>query len=164
PTLATACTAVDCGETGVYMNAIETDPGVDPTKEPTVPAFVWYTGACAVQCDPGNAPAAPVYKWFVPLQPALQLGLDFELTNKGTITWPIGSSLPLSGATLSGQIIHYGPPKPTSDRNGINAGLTPSGNATVIARIEGGAAVDVPAQGTAVLTGTVIPLPGGDYI
>lgn len=164
PTLDTACQAVECGVSQVYMNAIETDPAItDPTKEPTVPSFLWYSGTCLAQCDPGFETAAPMYKWFVPLQPALQVGVDLDMHGQGDIKWPIGSTLPLTGAKLSGQLVRYGPARPGDNRGNGNS-LTPSGNATVIARIDPKDPVDVAAQGTAVLEGTITPLPGGDYI
>lgn len=75
-----------------YWNTLEEDPRDD--RADAAPTFVGLTEGAE------NA----TYRWSVPLQPALALGLDFDLAGTGHLSIPIRAALPLPGATFAAAV------------------------------------------------------------
>ena len=97
------------GGTGGYltMNTLDEDPA--DTRKPSL-------GRSQVAgLSTGVAPEAlgvARYQWSACLEPGLDLGLDFDLATQGSIEVPISATRPLSGATLTGRLLHVGPGEP----------------------------------------------------
>lgn len=100
PPPATGNAAVDgemSGPPTLSMNALADDP-LDSRAD--VPGR---------SCGTGLVPPLVHYCWQIPLRPHLELGLDFDLLRKGTISLPVRTALPLPGATLEGSLRYIAP-------------------------------------------------------
>ncbi len=131
---------------GVFMN---THPEVANDAAVAVEG-----SACDTRLLDGAA-VSTSYCWWIPLQPGLELGLDFDLDRTGEISVPIGSQLAAPGTTLSGKLVHWGPSDESEGGDRTE---------TVVADLVGTDAVDLAAGGEALLTGIIVPAAGGDYV
>ncbi|MES2155002.1 MAG: hypothetical protein V4510_07690 [bacterium] len=163
------------GDTGlegyVYMNAL--DPEHEPNDKKTlIPATLDCEETAATNtCGGANLAVTDLpkvhYAWDVPLEPALDMGLDFDTKGNGMLGGPaeisvhIKNALPMNGAVFSGKLVYYGaPPK----GQGVNID-SPSANATVVATLEATTPVDVSAQNPDKEFKTVVHArPGGEFI
>ncbi|MHB8633152.1 MAG: COG1470 family protein [Thermoplasmatota archaeon] len=167
PNVQTVCTTVECGIYYVYMNAIQDDPAIpDATKEPQVPAQLASSGACGpgvgISCDTGTGQAT--YQWSIDLQPALQMGIAFDLSQKGSVEFPISTTLPMKGAVLSGALVHYDPPDKNASNPNNFFGQQPLGRVTILAHVDPTAPQDIQAQTSSLILNTsVTPNPAASY-
>jgi hypothetical protein len=76
-----------------YMNTLAEDPD--------------DTGLDAAARSITSDPPGTTYTWSIPLSPALQMGMDFDLGGLGHLALPIGSPLPLVDASVSATL-HLG--------------------------------------------------------
>jgi hypothetical protein len=53
--------------------------------------------------------ASTRFTWSVCMDPALRLGLDFDLSREGTLTLPVSTTRPLDGAKVEGRLLLLGP-------------------------------------------------------
>jgi hypothetical protein len=112
-------------------------------------------------------PPQAIYRWNVPLSPALEMGLDFDLARHGNFTVPIKTTLPMLGTVLSGHITYYGPDNQTGQPGGgppVFGGRSRV-RATVLADLVPGTPTDIGAnsEGTFLAT-TIVPRQDADYI
>jgi MYXO-CTERM domain-containing protein len=132
---------------GLYMNAAEKDPN---------DAEIEVRGdTCGFNVNP-----APVqtYCWFIPLSPALEMGLDFDLGATGKVSVPVKTLLPMPGTVLDGYVAHL------SGRTRTGPGPSRVVE-TIVADILPAPAVDLSANtGGNVLTAVVQPRAAGDYL
>lgn len=56
-----------------------------------------------------NDTVGSTYCWSLPLSPALEMGLDFDLERTGTYQIPFHALVPQPGARAAGRIVHYAP-------------------------------------------------------
>lgn len=78
-----------------YMNALEADDRDEGLQAPPPDAFC---------CPIGQVQ----YNWEVFLEPGLQLGLDFDVNETGSLDLEFISDVPFNDAVLSGYLVHYG--------------------------------------------------------
>lgn len=83
-----------------YMNTLDDDPA--DAKVPITGGFYGY------YCSQGCPPEVPhvEWRWDVYLQPSIEMGLDFDLANAGTLDVPIQAQVPIPGAVVGGQLRH----------------------------------------------------------
>jgi len=131
------------GSTGAMtMNTLETD--LSDTKKP-VQGFSNIGGTQAR------------WTWNVCLSPELAIGIDMDLEAQGTFSIPVQTTRPLTGATLSGQLIHLAP----GEEQGPWCFGWADRKQTVLANLQG-AAVDLTPNSPTLLTGTITSDPAGD--
>ncbi|MEA3166157.1 MAG: hypothetical protein QOJ26_1026 [Thermoplasmata archaeon] len=121
-----------------------------------------------------SLPPMQAYTWFIPLSPALAMGLDFDLTRTGTLNLDLDTVLPMQGAQMTGRIVHTIPDGRRCDQNRPQVGNREcsrddyyfgAGEHITAAQMATAAAVDVPPNSVGnsfVLT--VAGTDGGDYI
>lgn len=69
---------------------------------------------CGLNVQQDNDTVGSTYCWEVPLQPGLELGLDFDLGRNGTYRVPIKTLAPAPGMRVQGRLV-YLPPIPNPD-------------------------------------------------
>jgi hypothetical protein len=148
------------GSRELYMNALEQDP-LDGHKE--VPGSGCRAGGASLQVPPA-VPPRQGYCWSIPLSPALQLGLDFDLQRTGKISIPFKTTLPMLGSTLEGELRHYAPAQADTNSSDV-PGFSDTRERTVLATLKAKAPVDVGAntEGT-FLEADLVPTPESDYV
>ncbi len=101
----------------------------------------------------GSGGVRSSYCWWIPLQPGLEMGLDFDLERLGSIGVPVTSALPAAAATLTGVLVHVqqDPDDPWESTS------------TVLAELEPGEPVDL-GSGETLVEATIRPTPESDYI
>jgi mannose-6-phosphate isomerase-like protein (cupin superfamily) len=119
------------------------------------------------EINPGPPPSI-AYTWRIPLSPALEMGLDFDLAATGTIDLGVDSLLPMPGAVLTGRLVYTAPDADQScgsDGCSIDDFYFGYGDHLTVAAIGPSAPVDVGpnAVGTS-FSAAVLPLPAGDYL
>ncbi|MEA3202523.1 MAG: hypothetical protein QOI63_189 [Thermoplasmata archaeon] len=130
------------GPSGLYMNALDTDPLDGRTDMP------------GYACDSQLVPPLMSYCWSIPLRPQLELGLDFDLARKGSLSVPIQTTIPLQGATLRGHLYYYDPGDAREGRS-----------AFPVADVVAPAPVDVaPNSKDNFLTAEIVPTADGDFV
>lgn len=97
------------------------------------------------------------FQWAIALSPRLQMGIDADLTRTGTISVPIGSSLPMPGAVLDGYLYVY---KVELDEEGFFDGY----EEILLGHVVPTAPVDIAATGTQTFETLIVPDRAGDYI
>jgi len=151
-----------------YMNAETTDPNDNSVDVPG--DLVCDDLPVGSTCDTPSGSQTPTthYRWEIPLSPGLDMGLDFDMADKGSnlnnvppaINFKIATTLPLNNAVLSGRLVHYAAATGPVDPFGNSFG-----NATVVATLETTPAVNVPQQSAAFEFNTKIhSAPGGDFV
>lgn len=106
-----------------------------------------------------NDTIGTTYCWYVPLSPALEMGLDFDLASLGTYTVPIHSLSPQPGARVQGTLVHYAPSQAPDDPF-MSFFYEP----TVVATLLPSDRVDIGLDGKQTFTGVIRPEPDGDYL
>jgi hypothetical protein len=149
----------------MYFNTLTPDEDANDAKVP-VGGFT-MGGMSAV------VPPVTTYTWTVPLNPGLALGLDFDLTRQGLMRTSVNTQLPMTGATLSGRVVHTIPDARNCDsgfqRNRNDCHLDDyffgAGTHTTVATIGPGAPQDV-AAGTmgALFEAPITAMQAGDYV
>ncbi|MCA1811839.1 MAG: hypothetical protein LC623_07515, partial [Halobacteriales archaeon] len=137
------------GPSGLYMNALSNDP-LDA-----------HLDLPANNCGSDLTPPQTHFCWSIPLQPQLELGLDFDLQRAGTLTVPIQTTLPLLGARLEGSLAYIAQ-RDDAELDGVRfRGYEATAVATVLPRPP----VDVPPNSEGnLLTADLVPTPEGDYL
>jgi hypothetical protein len=79
----------------VYMNAAEQHEG-----DSSVAVTGTQTGLNA-----RNTQTSASYRWWIPLDPGLQMGLDFDITRPGKVVLPIETTMVQPGAQVSGRLV-----------------------------------------------------------
>lgn len=102
--------------------------------------------------------AGSTYAWSVPLQPALALGLDFDLTRLGALEIPIHCPLPLPGATLQ-VTVHAVAGGQDNASSGFDLTRSP-----VLARSGRTPPAELAPQSTTTFTATLAATEDGDYV
>lgn len=91
-----------------YMNALEDD---DSAAEEPIPG-----DRCGIHAlSPGTPTMRMRYCWTIPLDPGLQLGLDFDLERVGAADLRFSSDLPSEDASVTAQLM-YAPPGPSDNQ------------------------------------------------
>ncbi len=141
-------TALNTPSTQQFMNAEETDPLDDKSL------------ATGSTCE-GISPPTQTYCWTIPLSPGLDLGLDFDIQGKGELTVPFHTTLPLNGATLSGQLVYYQAAPPSDFFGSFNV----RDDGIVLAHLLPNGGMDLGANGDGqVLKADVLPTKEADYL
>ncbi|HUR62615.1 MAG TPA: hypothetical protein VM286_09665 [Candidatus Thermoplasmatota archaeon] len=133
------------GTSGAYMNALVDDP-LDAKAE--VPGFN-CRGSLSIS---SGGPQAQVC-WFVDLKPQLELGLDFDLARVGTLTLPIRTELPMTGAQLTGNLYYVAPGDGFRFEGFAVATLRPAAPQDLAPHSSGN-----------ILKADVVPTPEGDFV
>ncbi len=137
-----------------YVNALEDD---DRANEPPIPGY-----RCGFGLQ-GDTPSPTMgYCWDLPLDPGLQLGLDFDLLRTGTADLQFSSELPMSAATVSGEVVYRAPFEGSTGDPGPPGGPQPQPERIVLAIINGSATKDVSSNTGFELT--IHPTPESDFI
>jgi hypothetical protein len=87
-----------------YLNTAlpEDDPDDDGTPTPGM--------SCeSLRVQEDGDTVGTTYCWYLPLMPALEMGLDFDLGSLGAYSIPIHSLAPQPGARVQGRIVYYEP-------------------------------------------------------
>jgi hypothetical protein len=165
PTTATAFgTAFGFDPSGLYFNTLTPDEDENDAKTPVGGFSTGFTQ---------GVPPEQRYTWTVPLSPALQMGLDFDLARQGNIKLALDNTLPMQGAAMDGRIVHTIPDgrRCDSQRPGGNRGcsyddyLFGAGAHQTVATLGPSAKIDVGpnAKGTQ-FEMPVMGTPAGDYV
>lgn len=88
----------------MYFNTLTPDEDPNDAKIPV--------GGFSVSSNNGGMPGVPpqtTYTWTVPLSPGLALGLDFDPLREGNIRVAVNTVLPMTGAVLTGRVVHTVP-------------------------------------------------------
>jgi hypothetical protein len=80
------------------MNTVSDDTADAKAK---ITGYFWGYG-----CFQGCAPPEAQWKWFVGLQPSLEMGLDFDMSGTLDVQVPIETRIPFPMATVSGALYH----------------------------------------------------------
>ncbi|MCA1819613.1 MAG: hypothetical protein LC620_06135, partial [Halobacteriales archaeon] len=117
------------GSAELFVNAEENDPTDDLVDVP------------GDNAGTGVASGGPTqsYTWEVPLSPGLEMGLDFNLAEKGSLQVNVKSTTALPKAVLSGQLVHYAAPAAANTVGGNQE----RGAATYLADLVPTAPVDI---------------------
>jgi hypothetical protein len=165
PTFATAFgTALGFDPSNLYFNTLTPDEDENDAKAPVGGSSMGFTQ---------DVPPLQRYTWIVPLSPALQMGLDFDLARHGTLKLALDTTLPMQGASMSGRIVHTVPDgrRCDSQRPGGNRGCSlddfffGAGTHATAALVGPSPAKDVAAntKGSA-LELPIVGTPAGDYL
>lgn len=128
-----------------YMNTLENDP--DDAKKPI---DAYYQGwGCFETC----APPESKWLWHIGLQPALQLGMDWDLAGKLDVQLPIQTRVPMPGLEVSGYMVHQA----YDEGQG-------QWRATVVASLPPTAPMDLQPGVQQIVSWTVSPAPASDYL
>lgn len=120
-----------------------------------------------------SIPPQQRYTWLIPLSPALELGLDFDLGRTGTMNLGVNTLLPLLGAQMEGRIVHTIPDGRRCDSNRPQASrecslddrLFGAGTHVTAAKMTGPGPVDVALNAVEAPFELVIAgMPEGDYL
>ena len=114
----------------LYLNTLENDPRDLATPVPGT----------------GTSIGSTAYRWRAYLDPALTLGLDFDLARTGKISLPLQSSLPILNGLIEGQLYLL-----------RNQDYIPLANIT-------STALPSPTSGTFLIEAELVPNPAADYI
>jgi hypothetical protein len=120
-----------------------------------------------------GVPPQQRYSWLVPLSPALELGLDFDLERTGAMNLALDTILPMQGAQMEGRIVHTipdgrncGSNRPQVDREcSLDDRLFGPGTHVTAAKMTGGPPADIAPN--SVGNGfelAVMATPEGDYL
>lgn len=94
--------SISSGNSGLsYLNSAEED---QEDQEVSIKGTYWGWG-CHDPCVPD--PPKAVWRWATYLQPGLEMGLDFDLSRKGSLTFPVMSATPIAQAILDGKLLHW---------------------------------------------------------
>lgn len=137
----------------VYMNALEEDERADETPS--------EGRKCSLMIGDADYPVGTGYCWDIPLEPGLQLGLDFDVTRNGSLTVTIESMAPMPAVSLQGELLYYAPPE-EPDTGGPPFFFRRE--TTVLATIERSDPVDLLTGGSHTFEVDVVPAPEADYI
>lgn len=85
----------------MYFNTLTPDEDPNDSKMP-VGGFTIGGGMTGVP----TVPPTTTYTWTVPLSPGLALGLDFDLARVGDMRIAVNTVVPMTGATLTGRVVH----------------------------------------------------------
>jgi hypothetical protein len=117
--------------------------------------------ACGNRMMFDNDTVTTSYCWSLPLDPGLEMGLDFDLTTLGEYSIPIGSMTLQPGARLQGTLLRTPPPVPQDQRQQGQNNQQPS---TVVAQFLQSARVDINPQGEHLFKGTIKATPESDFL
>ncbi|MHB1261908.1 MAG: hypothetical protein ACYC2H_09365 [Thermoplasmatota archaeon] len=141
----------------LYFNTLRPDEDANDAK---LPVGGWAAGYTA------TVPPQQYYTWVIPLSPALQLGLDFDLTRTGTMNLDVNTVLPMQGAQMDGRIVHTIPDGRRCDNNRPQVGSRSctnedfffgAGTHVTAAKMTGTGAVDVAPTATATRSSSPSP-------
>lgn len=107
----------------------------------------------------GVTPPRVTFSWFIPLSPALQMGMDVDLARTGTIHIPVSTTLPMPAAVLEGYLYVY-TFTPSEDEDEFFGTF----EETPIAQLAPTAPVEVGAASATAFDTTIVPLRSGDYL
>lgn len=133
-----------------YMNTLQEDP-LD-TGNP-VPARNYGTNV-------NETGAHSRFQWELPLSPALRLGLDFDIDETGTLTFPVETTAPFQEAFLRGALIRYGP---TEVQDGQTDQFFFFQETTILAEFRSDP-TDMGPNSDHTFEATLVPTPESDYI
>ncbi|MEK6984814.1 MAG: hypothetical protein AABX89_00310 [Candidatus Thermoplasmatota archaeon] len=141
-------TALSQPQVALFMNAESDDPLDDGSEVP------------GDTCGGVGIPTS-TYCWTIPLSPGLDLGLDFDLARTGALSVPIRSTVPFSGAGLSGELFYY--PAPTGN---FFPSFDPEEDGAIrLANLAPDGLVEISANSPGqVLAATLTPTEESDYI
>lgn len=147
----------------LYFNTLRPDEDANDAK---LPVGGWAAGYTA------TVPPQQYYTWIIPLSPALQLGLDFDLTRTGTMNLDVNTVLPMQGAQMYGRIVHTVPDGRRCDQNRVGGRdctnedfFFGAGTHTNAALMTGSGAVDIaPNSNGNSFELTVAATEAGDYL
>lgn len=105
-----------------------------------------------------NDTLGTTYCWHLPLSPALEMGLDFDLAALGSYSVPIHSLAPQPGARIEGRIVYY---EPSEQMDPFYFFYEPP---TVIATLLPSERAEIGVDQRVVFEGVVQPEEAGDYI
>jgi hypothetical protein len=107
----------------------------------------------------GGTPPRVTFSWFIPLSPALQMGIDVDLARTGTLHIPVSTTLPMPAAVLDGYLYVYSF-TPSDDEDDFFGTF----EETPIAQLVPTAPVEVGAASSAAFDTAIVPLRSGDYL
>lgn len=93
----------------MYFNTLSPDEDPNDAKVPVGGFSLSGSGGTGLPAVPPQA----TYTWTVPLSPGLALGLDYDLFREGLMRVAVNTVVPMTGAVLSGRVVHTIP----DDRN-----------------------------------------------
>jgi hypothetical protein len=82
----------------MYFNTLTPDEDPNDAKAPV--------GGFSLGGIGTTVPPQTTYLWTVPLSPGLALGLDFDLLREGAMKVAVNTVVPMTGAVLSGRVVH----------------------------------------------------------
>jgi hypothetical protein len=92
-----------------FMSTLEEDPFASPGN--------YYS------TSQGGGPGRWTYYYYYRLHPGLQLGLDFDLARTGRLVVPVGTTEPMLGTTMAGELYVYS----TSAQDSTRLAILPAG-------------------------------------
>lgn len=138
------------GTSNAYFNTLQDD---DNDAGMDVPA-----DNCGIDVDALGSLPTTRFCWRIYLEPALQMGLDFDVTRTGTVSVPVASTLPLQDAVFSG-VLRY-----RSADAVFRQGPNFDDGSVDLAVIAPSAPESIGAQGSTVFEGELVPTNASELV
>lgn len=138
-----------------YFNA------VDGTEDPGDAQIQVRPNDGSSICIQADAPACMTYHWIVPLEPTLQMGLDFDINGTGELEIPFRANHLMQDVTVSAELYYerasgFGPNDPMGSTEGQTYFL--------LGTFEESQPQSISTGQTMTFTSTFTPAPQADYI